>query len=81
MRKVILPIITIILAGLTVLASVTFINRWGLPYNSEGNYFDESSAVVYHEQSVLVYGTAATVLLLLTVLPGYMTAKKFRATT
>jgi hypothetical protein len=37
-------------------------------YNTEGNYFDENSAVVYHEQAVFVYGILAFVSLLVTTL-------------
>lgn len=43
---------SILFAGLAV-------QRGGLPYNSEGNYFD--GVFNYHEQSVLAYGSVAAI--------------------
>lgn len=61
-------ILTILFTVLTLLLSWTFFNRMRLNYNSDGNYFDENSGVVYHEQALIVYGILALVSLLLTVL-------------
>lgn len=35
---------------------VGFLQRSGFTYNSEGSYFDSVAGVVYHRQSVIVYG-------------------------
>ncbi len=37
-----------------------------LPYNSEGNYFDEKDCVVYHAQTIVVWLILAVVSLLVT---------------
>jgi len=39
-----------------------------MSYNSEGNYFDENSGVVYHQQAVNVFGVIALILFFLTIL-------------
>jgi hypothetical protein len=44
-----------------IVFSLIFIKRSNLSYNSEGKYFDELHAVVYHEQAVQLYGIAAVV--------------------
>ena len=68
MKKWTLVILTIFTSVLTFIFSLTFFNRIRMNYNTEGNYFDENSAVVYHEQAVFVYGILAFVLLLVTTL-------------
>ena len=42
-----------------------------MPFNSEGNYIDENAGVVYHEQSVSVYGVITIFLLFFTALAGF----------
>jgi hypothetical protein len=42
-----------------------------MKYNPEGNYFDENSGVVYHEQAVLVFGIIAFFLFILTILTAW----------
>nr|WP_230680351.1 hypothetical protein [Pontibacter sp. 172403-2] len=54
--KVISTVTSIILALIIVIIDFTFKNRLSLKYNSGGSYFDESSAVVYHQQAVVTYG-------------------------
>ncbi|RYE53197.1 MAG: hypothetical protein EOP48_14910 [Sphingobacteriales bacterium] len=78
MAKYLLIAFTIILIALTTLFGWTFINRWTMPFNSEGNYFDQNAGVVYHQQSVLVYGLITLFLLSFTVLIGLLTRKRFK---
>ena len=68
MKKWTLVILTIFTSVLTFIFSLTLFNRIRMNYNTEGNYFDENSAVVYHEQAVFVYGILAFVSLLVTTL-------------
>jgi hypothetical protein len=49
-----------------------------MPFNSEGNYFDKKTSVVYHEQSVLVYGLLTIILFLFTALTGFFALKKIK---
>lgn len=56
MNSKILISIKIVVWALTAFLGLTFYNRLKMPYNTEGNYFEENSALVYHEQSVLVWG-------------------------
>lgn len=72
MRKAVIIISIILLAALTILFALTFKNRVARPYNSEGNYFDENSVIVYQEQAILVYGLITLLFLGLTVLIGYI---------
>jgi hypothetical protein len=78
MTKYLLPIFTTILGALTILFAWMFVNRWNMPFNSEGNYFGKSAGVVYHEQSVLVYGFITIVVLLFTVVTGFFARKKLK---
>lgn len=59
---------TIVLALLTTIFGWTFYIRIGMDYNSEGNYFDKNSLVVYKEQAVMIYGIISFILLTLTLL-------------
>lgn len=59
---------TIVLALLTIIFGWTFYNRIGMDYNSEGNYFDKNSLVVYKEQAVMIYEIISFILLTLTLL-------------
>jgi len=78
MAKYLLMAFTIILIVLTILFGWTFINRWTMPFDSEGNYFDQNAGVVYHQQSALVYGLITTFLLSLTILIGLITRKRMK---
>ena len=51
-------------AGAGVLLSVLAIRRGQLPYDRNGMYFDAEAVVVYHQQSVEVFGLAAVVAIL-----------------
>lgn len=44
-----------------------FLKTYHLPYNDQGRYFDEESSLVYHEQSVPIYGFSTFILLLLLI--------------
>jgi hypothetical protein len=77
MKKKILTVCTTILCVLTILFGLAFQSRLTMQFNSEGNYFDESSATVYHRHSIIVYGLITFVLCILTILAGLTTIKKF----
>ena len=52
-RPSILQIVLVVaLSFLTVAFGILYLKRIGLPYNSEGRFFDEAQLVVYHEQSL-----------------------------
>jgi hypothetical protein len=52
-RPSILQIILVVaFSFLTVAFGILYLKRRGLPYNSEGRFFDEAEAVVHHEQSL-----------------------------
>lgn len=76
MEKYLLKSFTVILLVLTILVGRTFLNRWTMPFNYEGNYFDQNINVVYHEQSVLIYGIATFFLAMLTVFIAFLARKK-----
>ena len=78
MTRIVLTITTSILTILTVIFGLAFISTITLPYNSEGNYFDESSMVVYHKQTMEVYGILTFLLFALTIISAYLTIKKIR---
>ena len=67
MKKWLLIILTTILIFFTLLFAFIFYNRMILVYNSEGNYFDENSLVVYKEQAKIIYGIITFSLLFLTL--------------
>lgn len=53
-RPSILQIILVVTSSfLTVAFGILYLKRRGLPYNSEGRFFDEAESVVYHEQSLI----------------------------
>lgn len=60
-------LLLVILLILFAFFGLGFLNTYHLPYNEEGRYFDESNSLVYHEQSVLVYGFLSFLLLLLVI--------------
>jgi uncharacterized membrane protein len=60
----------ILLLSLTFLTTISlwiFVNRYKLQYNSEGCYFDEATATVYHKQAVEVFGIISFILFVLTI--------------
>lgn len=65
MKAKTLIVLIIILAQLTALFSWLFYTRIRMDYNSEGNYFDKKTLVVYNEQALIVYGLISFVLLTL----------------
>ncbi len=67
MKAKVLTILIIILAVLTAIFSWLFYIRVGMNYNSEGNYFDKDSLVIYNEQSQIVYGLIAFISFILTL--------------
>jgi hypothetical protein len=68
MRKTAIIILTIVLCLMTIVFVTTFFYRLTINYNDEGNYFEESSGIVYHQQAVLAYGIIATIFLFLSFL-------------
>jgi hypothetical protein len=66
MRKNVLFPVLVVFICLTLLFFYQFLKRINLPYNSEGNYFDEESLITYKAQAAEVYGTLAFACLLFT---------------
>lgn len=66
-------IVICILIG--ILFTIIFVNRIGLPYNTEGRFFDASSGVVYHKQAILVYGLFIVLALAICVILFYFEKK------
>ena len=75
--KVVMTTLTVVLVLVTLTLTYAFITSLTLTYNSEGNYFDESSMVVYHQQDVEAYGFLSFVAVVLTSLSVYKTKKVF----
>jgi uncharacterized membrane protein YiaA len=46
-------ILVVTFSFLAVAFGILYLKRRGLPYNSEGRFFDETDSMVYHEQSLL----------------------------
>ena len=78
MTKIILIITTTLLTILTIIFVMTFIDRLTLPYNSEGNYFDEKDSIVYHQQSIIAYGILTFIILTTTIISTYFMMKKMK---
>lgn len=76
MKKVFLRLGTYLTLALALIFAFSFIKRSALSYNSEGNYFDERSATVYHEQSVAVFALLSVVSFGVTLLVGYYSFRK-----
>jgi len=68
MKARILILLIIVLTILTALFSWSFYTRIRMDYNSEGNYFDNETLVVYKEQALIVYGLITFILITLTLL-------------
>ncbi|OJY93861.1 MAG: hypothetical protein BGP13_01030 [Sphingobacteriales bacterium 40-81] len=80
MKRRTLIILTTILTFLTIFLGCKFFKRLRLDYNSEGNYFDENSSVVYHEQAKNIYGIITFLLLFLTLLTVWNLKKNINKT-
>ncbi|PZP52548.1 MAG: hypothetical protein DI598_00495 [Pseudopedobacter saltans] len=52
---------------LLFICAITFWKRLSLPYNTEGNYFDEANSIVYHQQAVGVFGFLSLLFLVILV--------------
>ena len=78
MTKIILTISTTLLTILTIISVMTLIERLTLPYNSEGNYFDEKESVVYNQQSIFAYGLLTFIILTTTIVLTYFLMKKIK---
>ncbi|MGX7666400.1 hypothetical protein [Flavobacterium pedocola] len=78
MKRILFTIGTAALTVITILLVLVFAERLALNYNSEGNYFDENTAIVYHEQAVLVYGILSVLFLGMTLLLTCLTIKTFK---
>ncbi len=78
MKAKILILLLVILAILTAFFSWLFYIRIRMDYNSEGNYFDDETLVVYNEQAVLVYGIITFILLTLTVVTTWNLKSTFK---
>ena len=76
--KFLMTLITIILIIVTLLVTYTFAHRLTLPYNSEGNYFDDNSMVVYHQQAVQVLGLFSIIAITVSVVVIYKTKRYYR---
>lgn len=46
-------VLVVTFSFLTVAFGILYLKRRGLPYNSEGRFFDDVESVVYHEQSLI----------------------------
>ena len=77
-RRKIAWIIATGLGLLSLLFSSVAIQRFQMPYNTEGNYFDEETQIVYHQQSVIVYVILTVVLLGVTIFVLYVGSNKKR---
>jgi len=79
--KVIWAAISIFLALTAVVVGFTLINRLSFDYNSEGNYFDESSAIVYNQQAISTYGLVTFILFVASTFLIYRTIQKCKTGT
>lgn len=64
MQRALLLIAAIVSFAAAGVSAFIWFERRALPYNSEGRFFDESTATVLHEQSVSVFAILAASLLL-----------------
>ncbi len=48
-----------------ILFGIKWLNRFFLPYNSEGRYFDKATEVVYSDSGVIVYGLFTLIFLII----------------
>jgi hypothetical protein len=75
--KYIWTFLTTILTILTFFFVWTFYNRVKLPYNDEGRYFDETSEMVYLEQTKEVYGVISVIFFGLTLFSFVRTLRTY----
>lgn len=76
MKKITHVSLILILFASTILFIWAFISRAMMPYNSEGNYFDSVTSIVYHKQAVMIYGFIASIFTLCSVWVIYLLRKK-----
>jgi len=62
--------------ALSIAMAIVAVQRTRLPYNSQGRYFDETSTMVLHEQTILVFWTISIVLFLI-ALASFVSARRF----
>lgn len=67
--------LTTLFALLTTSFGFLYVTRLRMEYNTEGTFFDTTSGIVYHEQSVLVFGILTFALLLLTIFTAWKLKK------
>ena len=79
MKRTVFILSIIIFGSLTIFFSYVFLKRLSLPYNNEGNYFDENDLITYQIQSVTVYGIFTLISLLVVgiILYRYFLMKRF----
>ena len=80
MTKIILIVTTTLLTILTIVFVMILIERLTLPFNSEGNYFNEKDFLVYNQQSIIAYGLLTFIFLTTTIILTYFTIKKIKST-
>ena len=79
MKRTVFILSITIVGSLTMFFCYVFLKRLNLPYNNEGNYFDENDLITYKIQSVTVYGTLTLISLLVLgiILYRYFLMKRF----
>lgn len=68
MLKIISKIAVAVCLILTLFFAWVSIDRYQMPYNEGGNYFDVASGVNYHDGGSLVYGLIAFTCLIVTII-------------
>lgn len=67
-----------ILSVLILIFGYLFVESLFMPFNSEGNYFDESTMTVYHEQEKEVYGIITfSLFILIVTLVNFIREKEY----
>jgi hypothetical protein len=67
MKKKLVLIGIMILSVLILIFGYLFVESLFMPFNSEGNYLDESTMTVYHQQQKEVYGIITFSLFILVI--------------
>ena len=75
MQKYMLNTLTAVSSTLALVFGWTFINRAQLPYNTEDNYFDEHSFVIYHQQAIISYGLLFSLTVFVTIVLAILAKK------
>lgn len=60
--------LNIISSAFTISFAWMFFNRLNMNYTAQGNYFDEETAVVHHQQTIMVFGMLTFLSILKTAL-------------